>query len=265
MRATWLADVLRASGCTVVPLDGWETRGAPLSQLDAVILHHTATSATASDTNVARLLRDGRADLPGPLSQLGLDRKGRFWLVAAGKCNHNGYGMHANQTVGIEAFNNGTGEPWPAVQLDAWVSGTAAIVKHLGLSVNRVLGHRESDPTRKVDPRGVDLDEFRRRVAALLGGSRPPLPPPTTSNYPEANVQRVDLQIDTDSEGRGYRDITASPREVVSVIANTANPPTAGYKPIPDVARLDVDGRTRIVVEEAVPNGRIDVSVWFAV
>lgn len=92
----------------------------------------------------------------------------------------------------------------------------------------------------------------------------PPLVPPTVTNYPEAAVLRIDMPIDTDDEGRGYRDIDVPPKEIISVISNTANPPDSGYKPIPDVARLDVEGKSRIVVEEAVPNGRIDVTIWVA-
>lgn len=111
-----------------------------------------------------------------------------------------------------------------------------------------------------------DALRFTADLKALFqaASDRPALPAPTETVYLEAYVKRIDLQIDTDADGRGYRDITASPKEVVSVISNTANPPDQGYKPIPDVARLDVGGRTRVVVEEAVPNGRIDVSVWVA-
>lgn len=168
MKATWLGNVLRLAGLQVAELDGWQTRGRELVSIDAVILHHTATGTNWSDASVARLLRDGRSDLPGPLAQLGLDRSGKFWLIAAGKCNHNGSGTYANQSIGIEAYNNGKGEPWPAVQLDAWQRGTAAILRHLALSSVRAVGHRESDPSRKPDPVGVDLPAFRRNVESLL-------------------------------------------------------------------------------------------------
>lgn len=94
-----------------------------------------------------------------------------------------------------------------------------------------------------------------------LAPTRPPLPAPRITTTGD-DVRRIDLAIDIDKDGRGYRDLDAKALDVVSVVANTANPPDSGYKPIPDVARLDVAGKARIVVEEAVPSGRIDVSVW---
>lgn len=168
MRATWLADVLRDAGLTVVEMDGWETRGGELSTIRGVVAHHTATSVMSSDSNVARLLRDGRSDLKGPLAQLGLDRSGRFWLVASGRCSHNGHGEWGNQSIGIEAFNNGTGEMWPELQLDAFRRGTAAILRKLGLSACCVKAHRETDPRRKTDPAGVSMSAFRDEVARLM-------------------------------------------------------------------------------------------------
>jgi len=63
-----------------------------------------------------RILRDGRRDLPGPLAQLGLRRDGTFVTVAGGRANHNGYGRWGNNSIGVEAYNDGVGEPWPTAQ-----------------------------------------------------------------------------------------------------------------------------------------------------
>jgi hypothetical protein len=166
---TWLADVLRSAGLPVVELDGWRTRtrsGGITPQ--GVVWHHTATPKTATDATVARILRDGRSDLPGPLSQLGLRRDGTFVVIAAGRCNHNGFGTWGNDSIGIEAYNDGVGEPWPNCQVDAYVRGTAAICAHLGWGAERVKAHRETDPTRKVDPKGLDMTAARGRIASLL-------------------------------------------------------------------------------------------------
>lgn len=178
MRATWLADVLRAANVVVVEHDGWKGRGGPLSEIRGVVLHHTATGPNASDAAVCKILIDGRTDLRGPLAQIGLDRAGRWHLIADGRCNHNGFGEWGNQSIGIEAFNDGQGETWPLIQLDQWQRGVAAICAHLHLSPDRVKGHRETDPKRKVDPRGVSLDGFRKRVASLLDPPVPPQPTP---------------------------------------------------------------------------------------
>lgn len=165
MRLLDLPHVLRSAGQTVIEVDGWQQRGKELNTLTAIICHHTASGPTWPNDRVARLLRDGRVDLPGPLAQLGLDRDGHWWLVAAGKANHNGYGKYGNQTIGIEAYNDGVGEPWPEVQVSAWAQGCAALCAHFGIPVDRVLGHKEVDPTRKVDPKGLDMGWFRQQVA----------------------------------------------------------------------------------------------------
>lgn len=177
MRLDWLADVLREAGCRVIETPGWRTRGTDLVTVRGVVWHHTASSTKSSDEAVANLLVRGRSDLPGPLCQLGLQRDGSFVVVAAGRANHNGFGTWGNQSIGIEAYNNGVGEPWPAVQLDAYDRGTAAILRHLRLSTAEVKGHRETDPHRKIDPAGIDMDAARQRIAALLT-YRPPAPTP---------------------------------------------------------------------------------------
>jgi len=169
MRLPWLADELRAAGLAVVEVGGWQHRGDDLRSVEGIVWHHTATGPRTSDLNVARLLRDGRPNLAGPLSQLGLDRAGRYHVVAAGKANHNGYGLWGNQSIGIEAYNDGVGEPWPDVQVAAYITGTRALLGRLGLGVDRVKGHKETDPRRKIDPAGLDMDEMRTRIATDQG------------------------------------------------------------------------------------------------
>ena len=174
-RATWLAAVLRKAGLHVIEMDGWQTRETrPGFEPMAVVWHHTATPRSASDLAVRRLLRDGRSDLPGPLCQLGLERDGTFVVIAAGRCNHNGFGEWGNDAIGIEAYNDGIGEPWAPAQLEAYHVGTAALCRALGIGAERVKGHRETDPDRKIDPTGIDMVAVRARVAALLAPTNPP-------------------------------------------------------------------------------------------
>lgn len=177
MRLLWLPEVLRGAGCKVATLDGWETRGKQLTAVEGVVWHHTATGTGWTDQRVADLLRDGRSDLAGPLAQLGLQRDGTFVVVASGKANHNGYGTWGNQTIGIEAYNDGKGEQWPPEMVQAWVKGTAAILAHLGYGAERMKGHRETDPKRKPDPVGIDLVACRQRIAPLIT-YQPPTPTP---------------------------------------------------------------------------------------
>jgi len=135
-----------------------------------VVWHHTATGPNWQDGHVAALLRDGRRDLTGPLAQVGIERDGTWVIVALGRANHNGYGQWGNDSIGLEFYNNGLGEPWPDVQVDSGVKGIAAIMRHLNLQPStRLKGHRETDPRRKIDPTGIDMADIRRRVANYEG------------------------------------------------------------------------------------------------
>jgi len=142
-----------------------------------VVCHHTASGPNWQDGHVAALLRDGRRDLSGPLAQIGLERDGTVVLIAAGRCNHNGYGLWGNDSYGIEAYNDGLGEPWPAAQLDAYRTVCRVLCEHHGWDpITRVMAHRETDPGRKIDPTGIDMPAFRTAVAASKPA--PPAPPP---------------------------------------------------------------------------------------
>lgn len=175
MMLTWLPEVLRAAGLVVVEYPGWQTRttrASGLTSIEGVVCHHTATGKSWSNEAVANLLAEGRADLEGPLSPLGLDRDGHYWMIAAGRCNHNGYGTYGNDSIGIEAFNDGKGEQYPDVQYDAFARGCAAIANHLGLTIAQVRGHKETDPQRKIDPL-FDMSKFRTKVAAYQEDDMP--------------------------------------------------------------------------------------------
>ena len=181
-RLTWLPDVLTGAGLKVSLVDGWETRGHDgLGRILGVICHYTATPDTRRNMPTLDLLVRGRSDLPGPLSQLGLGRDGTYYVIASGRANHAGRGewngITAGNTslIGIEAENSGRRDDvWPAVQLDAYYRGVAAILREVGRTAASCCGHREyARPSgRKFDP-NLDMDEFRRRVAAIIAGSAP--------------------------------------------------------------------------------------------
>jgi peptidoglycan hydrolase-like protein with peptidoglycan-binding domain len=78
--------------------------------------------------------------------------------------------------IGIEAENTGrhNDTPWPAVQLDAYHRGVAAILKHIGKGAQNCIGHKEWAPTRKDDP-DFDMDAFRKAVEVFLSPD-PPAP-----------------------------------------------------------------------------------------
>lgn len=185
---TWLADVLRDAGLGVVEEAGWKTHGrGEMGTVAGVLLHHTAGSKTGNTPSL-RLVREGRSDLPGPLSQLFLARDGTYHVVGAGRCNHAGAGNWQGATgnscfIGIEAENAGDGkDPWPEIQMDAYERGVAAILLHSGLDDVMAAGHKEyaTPRGRKIDP-SFDMVEFRGNIEQLM-----------TSGGPRRNVTPVD-------------------------------------------------------------------------
>jgi hypothetical protein len=194
--ATWLADVLRAADCKVVEVEGWQTRGRPgaFGPVRGVICHHTG--ATGSVASAVHLIKEGRLDetppLHGPLSQLVLDKDGTFYVVAAGRCNHAGPGRWQGTTegntqfIGIEARNDGAGEPWPWQQMDAYAKGVAAILKHQGADAVMAVGHKEWALPKGRRWTGT-LDRPRTRPCA---SSNRPMDLPATARWVQRHGRR---------------------------------------------------------------------------
>lgn len=180
-----LAKTLRSYGLKVVEVPGWKTRGRPASTGGfnpvGVLCHHTATRKTSLIAAVLRLLIEGRADLPGPLCQIGLGRDGTVYLIAAGRGNHAGDSKSVGTVaagdgnslyIGIEAFNDGVGEPWLPIQYEAYVLLCAVLsLEVTGNSANTVAGHKETSVTGKIDPT-FNMSVFRQRVANKMGQLR---------------------------------------------------------------------------------------------
>lgn len=189
-RLIWLPDVLRSAGLKVAVQDGWENRGhGDVGPTKGVMWHHTAGPATGNMPSLKTLIngshRPDGSFLPGPLAQLGLGRDGTYYVIAAGLCNHAGPGSWNGLTtgntnlIGIEAENMGTkADPWPQVQLDAYVHGTAAILAHVGASAEMCCGHKEWRPTgkkAKIDPLTLNMYDYRAKVRAVMEKSAAPL------------------------------------------------------------------------------------------
>ncbi len=180
---TWLPAEAQAADIDLYVMPGAMTRTTRASGfvVNGVVWHHTATSRAWLDGHVALLLRDGRPDLSGPLSQFGIERDGTAVLVAAGRCNHNGYGEWGNDSVGLEFYNDGKGELLTAKQYETGLRLTTVICKHAKLApASRVKAHRETDPGRKIDllPGVLSMAKVRNDVAARLAGGQPPAPAP---------------------------------------------------------------------------------------
>ena len=179
---TWLPAVLETAGLKVALVDGWESRGrGDVGPIFGVMCHHTVGPKNGNMPSL-RTLIEGRSDLPGPLSQLGLGRDGTYYVIAAGKCNHAGRGSWKGLTdgnanfIGIEAENTGRPDdfPWPEVQMNAYTRGVAAMLRHIGRPVEFCAGHKEYalPAGRKPDP-DFDMNAFRLSVKAIMVGAAP--------------------------------------------------------------------------------------------
>lgn len=185
---TDVADVLRAAGLPVIEVPGWKTRGVPDMRMGAIqggLVHHTAGPATGVYPSL-RTVRDGRADLEGPLAQLGLGRDGTWYAIAAGYCNHAGKvgdQRYSNaHALGVECENTGS-QPWPQVQYASLVAGCRALGAHYSITWR---GHKEAaiPAGRKVDP-NLDMNALRAAIAA------PPQEDTVTPQDIEAIADRV--------------------------------------------------------------------------
>lgn len=213
----WLPQVLKNAGLKVAVVDNsWETRGrGDMGQVSGVICHHTAGSKNGNMPSLNTLI-NGRSDLPGPLSQLGLGRDGTFYVIAAGRCNHAGRGSWQGITtgnssfIGIEAENTGRqDDSWPQVQLEAYYHGVAAILRHISRRVDFCAGHKEYalPRGRKNDP-SFDMNSFRTEVARIMNDSiRPEIIPSLEPTPATGSVARPTLRRDPSVESDLVKEI----------------------------------------------------------
>ena len=182
-----LADAARGSGLPVWEDPGWRRRDhGAMAGVKGIICHHTGSSGSGAWT----VVRDGRADLAGPLAQLTLERDGSVRVLSHGQAWHAGTGSWPSigrnvgnaYCIGIEAVYNGS--DITDAQRRAYPQLCAALARRYRIPVGNVIGHREWAPTRKVDPGRIDMPAFRREVAALVGGGTPaPAPAPSREEF----------------------------------------------------------------------------------
>jgi N-acetyl-anhydromuramyl-L-alanine amidase AmpD len=202
---TWLPQVLLNAGLKVAEQPSWKDRGrGDVGPTKGVICHHTAGPKTGNMPSLG-IVTNGRSDLPGPLAQLCLGRDGTYFVVAAGRCNHAGVGNWRGFTagntnfIGIEAENTGflegpKADPWPAVQMDAYRRGVAAILTKIRANAGMCCGHKEyALPTGRKDDPTFDMNDFRLQVSMIMAGIAPESSPiPSTDAANRQTLRRGD-------------------------------------------------------------------------
>jgi hypothetical protein len=176
----WLAEVLadELGDDMVVEHAGWQTHRRPGSWSPVCgIVHATAAPSSQLDSIQIGIVRNGRSDLIGPIANACVDRRGRWHVLSAGRCNTTlagtagpFKGVGNTGSLGVEAcHNNIPGTPWPAIQYESYAHGWAAICRRLGWSAAKLVGHKEHTPGHKSDPT-FNMANFRTRVTYYLNG-----------------------------------------------------------------------------------------------
>lgn len=190
----WLEDVLRpALGDRLKTLPGWQNAGhGDFKDIRGLMWHHTGNSRES-----AQSIRNGRPDLPGPLSNIHIAPDGTVTIVAVGVCWHAGQGSYpwlptnnANwHMIGIECAwpdikpdgSYDPGQRWPDAQIIAMRDVAAALTTKLGVDVSHNIGHKEyaGAAQGKWDPGNIDMNWFRGEIAKDMRGEFDPATPPT--------------------------------------------------------------------------------------
>ena len=184
-------NAMKTEGVKLQTVGSWKTHNrnskGSWGPVHGVMLHHTVTTGTQNSLSI---VKSGYRGLPGPLCHGMIDKDGTVYLVGWGRTNHAGLGdgsvlraviaekelpkAHFQSVdgnarfYGFECVNLGNGsDPWPDAQVDAMVRASAALCRKHGWRGRSVIGHKEWQ-TGKVDPRGINMDDIRRRVDKLL-------------------------------------------------------------------------------------------------
>jgi hypothetical protein len=226
---TDLAEVCRRTGWPVIEVDGWQSRARGSGGYDSgrpthVMVHHTASGPSSDgwpDVNYCT-----HNDDDAPLCNLYLDRAGTVYVCAAGATNTNGSGHDPcgitnddsmnSSAIGIEAGNDGKGEPWPEAQQNSYAALCAELCDAYGIGVGQVHGHAEWAPERKVDPAGPsrwapqggtwNMDAMRGDVAA----GNPTPPPQEDDMTPQEHDVLIELHSALVNPQPGFTDPSGS-------------------------------------------------------
>jgi hypothetical protein len=156
-----------------------------------VILHSTASPAGSTLASTAAYLKQNdRAvsihELVGDATvyRMVADERGAHHCesptaqLPGGEPNY----LNNELTWGIEGFQIGA-TPVSAAVARLMLERVVLACRRLGIPSARVVAHREIDPTRRTDPLGIEMGQFRAAVAAALNEVPVPPPPPVEPQW----------------------------------------------------------------------------------
>lgn len=192
-------EAFSAFGIDFTEEPGWRNRGhGDINEVKFIVIHHTASAN--SDEGAIRVVRDGRAGLPGPLAQVCLRRDGRPHIVAQGVCwqapgniwyrgvapgNGNWY------SIGIEGIDSGY-NTWTDAQRREYPRVVAALLKDMNLPSDAWIFHRDYQPGEKIDPSGFTNEWFKQQVDMHYHGSQKTAIQDCRDKFPELGDRTMD-------------------------------------------------------------------------
>lgn len=231
MGAYWLNDCIptlqQSLGSKFKLYKGYATRSRSSGGFDricGIVMHHDADSTSGSDDSVLTYEYENADDRP--IGNFHVQRDGDVWIGAAGASNHAGKGGPVSTSqgtvpldagnkflIGIEASNNGIGEPWGTAILDSYLILVTELCKFYHLNpMTDIYAHwtwvQPSCPGRKIDPAGPtakypkfggtsgankwNMDEVRKEINARIQTTPSPSPePPEDNEVTDDDVKRI--------------------------------------------------------------------------
>ena len=156
----------------------WQMRPSPNQKaraqaVSAIVLHADASSRIESTLDWVRRVESGVS------YHVVVSRSGGVYQIVtpdriayhAGVSSLNGDPFCNSYSVGVCLSNRNDGdEPYSRSQVMSAVEVCAALCRHYGIPVDRIVTHAAvaTPAGRKSDPKGLDVDAFRVAVASLL-------------------------------------------------------------------------------------------------
>ncbi|MFY0563145.1 N-acetylmuramoyl-L-alanine amidase [Archangium lansingense] len=155
-----------------VPSANTSSRGG--ADIDAIVLHHTASNNTAGD--LSTLTKDGSGvsahyliGKDGTIYHL-VDDKMAAWHAGVSSLHGDKSPSVNARSLGIEITNDGSGKtPFTEAQYKALEKLVPYLAKTYDIPMKNILGHKDVAPGRKVDPASnFDWGRIRRATDAVI-------------------------------------------------------------------------------------------------